>query len=82
VLDIPEQHQPVRIHTVHDRKQSFQPGLAPAPEMEPVQCKVCLDPEMEIGNNEIPLFPRNDQCRAVTNKFQVHNGFTNPFWGW
>ena len=82
VLDIPEQDKPVRIRTVNDRKQPLQPGFAPAPEMETMHRKVRLDPEMEIGNNKIPLFSRNDQCRAVTDKFQVHNGFTNPFWGW
>ena len=50
--------------------------------MEPVHCKVSLDTEVEIGNNKIPFFPFNDQGRAVTDKFQVHNGLTNPFWGW
>jgi hypothetical protein len=82
VLDIPEQDEPVWVHTVNNCEQPLQPGFAPAPEMEPVHCKVGLDAEVEIGNNKIPLFSRNDQRRAVANKFQVHNGFTNPFWGW
>ena len=82
VLDIPEQDEPVRVHAVNIREQPLQPGFAPASEMEPVHCKVSLDAEMEIGNNKIPFFPGNDQGRAVANKFQVHNGLTNPFWGW
>jgi hypothetical protein len=82
VLDIPEQQEPVRVNAVYDRKQPLQPGFAPAPEMEPVESKVRFNAKMEIRNNKVPLFPGNDQCRAVSDKFQVHNGFTYPFWGW
>lgn len=82
VLDIPEQDKAVRIGPVHDRKKSFNPGFAPAPEVKPVSGKIGFNPEMEISNNQVPLFPGYDQCRAVTDKFHVHNGLTNPFWGW
>jgi hypothetical protein len=82
VLDVPQQQKPVGIRTVNDCKQPFQPIFTPAPEVEPVERKVRFDPEMEIGNHKIPFFPGNDQRRAVANKFQVHSGFKNPFWGW
>jgi len=76
VLDIPEQNQSVRIGTIDDCKQPLHTVFAPAPEMEAVQRKVRFDAEMEISNNEIPLFTRNDKGRTVSDKFQVHNGFT------
>jgi len=82
VLDVPEQYKAIGIHAIHNLKQPLQPDLAPAPEVEPVQRELRLNAEMEIRYNEIPLFSCYDQGRAVADKFQVHNGFTNPFWGW
>jgi hypothetical protein len=75
VLDIPEKYQSVRIGTVDNCEQTRQAVFTPAPEMETVQRKVSLDAEMEISHNKIPIFTSDDKGRAVSDKFQVHNGF-------
>lgn len=81
VLDIPEQHQPVGIGLVDDRKQAFEAFPAPAAEMKPVGCEIRLDTEMEVRNNEMPFLLLDEKGGAVTDEFQVHKNLTNPFWG-
>jgi hypothetical protein len=50
--------------------------------MPAVGSKVCLDPDMEIGNNKDPLFITDQQCRAFAHKTDIHKSRTEPFWGW
>lgn len=82
VLDIAEQHESVRICPVNDLQEPFEPCFAPAPEMNAMNCEIRLDSEMEIGNDKVSLLTRDYQRRTLTDKFQVHSGLTNPFWGW
>ena len=82
MLDITEQYKRIGLAYVNGFLEAFEPGLAPAPEMHTMGCKVGLDAEMEVGDDEVALLSHYHKCRTIAEKFKVHSALTNPFWGW
>jgi hypothetical protein len=82
VLDIAEQDERIRFCRVNYFVQALKSPLGPALEVQAMSGQVSLDPEMEVRHNEHTLIAFDDKCRALPDKFHLHNGLTNPFWGW
>ena len=82
VLDIPKKDQVIRLCCINDRHEPLEPGDASTLEMHTMRRKISLDPEMEVGNNEVAFLSLNNKRRALFKKFKIHSGLTNPFWGW
>jgi hypothetical protein len=79
MFDIAQEYKQVRVCRINRFQQMFKPISASAPEMQTVCGKICLNTKMEVRDNHQSLFTFNHQCRAITKKFQVHKGLTNPF---
>jgi hypothetical protein len=82
VFDVAKQNKHIRVCDIDDLQKTFKAISAPASEMQAMSREISLDPEMEIGNYHQPVFPFDNERRAIPEKFHLHNSLTNPFWGW
>ena len=62
--------------------KSFQPVLAPAPEVQPVGCEIRLNSQMEVGNSQYSPAATDQQRRPSSKKLKVHSGLKTSRAGW
>ena len=65
VLDVAQEDERICSGSVDRPQEPFEPFGTVAFEVQPVRGKVCLNPEMQVGDDQNPLAAFNDERRTV-----------------